>query len=126
VAGTNGPGTTVTLSAVGTGAVSRLTAARPVVNFGTIGVARKATVYVDVTNSGNTPATVTGTAALPTPFTDPIRPERDLPFNPSYDLTLPVTFTPTKAGTFTAHYKLSWTDLKGAHTLDVLLTGKAA
>jgi outer membrane protein assembly factor BamB len=126
VAGTNGPGTTVTLSAVGTGAVSRLTAARPVVNFGTISVARKATVYVDVTNSGNTPATVTGTAALPSPFTDPIRPEKDLPFNPSYDLTLPVTFTPTKAGTFTAHYKLSWTDLKGAHTLDVLLTGKAA
>jgi len=126
VAGTSGSSATVTLSAVGTAAVSRLTAARPVVNFGTIPVARKATVYVDVTNSGNTPATVTGTAALPSPFTDPIRPEKDLPFNPSYDLTLPVTFTPTKAGTFTAHYKLSWTDLKGAHTLDVLLTGKAA
>jgi hypothetical protein len=125
VAGTNGPGTTVTLSAVGTAAVSQLTAARPVVNFGTIPVARKATVYVDVTNSGNTPAIVTGTGALPSPFAAPIRPEKDLPFNPSYDLTLPVTFTPTKAGTFTAHYKLTWTDLKGAHTLDVVLTGKA-
>jgi hypothetical protein len=96
-----------------------------VVNFGTIPVARKATVYVDVTNSGNTPAIVTGTGALPSPFAAPIRPEKDLPFNPSYDLTLPVTFTPTKAGTFTAHYKLTWTDLKGAHTLDVVLTGKA-
>jgi Abnormal spindle-like microcephaly-assoc'd, ASPM-SPD-2-Hydin/PQQ-like domain len=125
VAGTNASSATVTLSAVGTAAVSQLTAAKPVVNFGTIPVAKKTTVYVDVTNSGNTPAIVTGTAALPSPFAAPIRPEKDLPFNPSYDLTLPVTFTPTKAGTFTAHYKLTWSDLKGTHTLDVVLTGKA-
>jgi Abnormal spindle-like microcephaly-assoc'd, ASPM-SPD-2-Hydin/PQQ-like domain len=126
IAGTSGPSTTVTLSAVGTGAVSQLTAAEPVVNFGTIPVGKKATVYVHVTNSGNTLATVTGTAALPAPFAAPLRPEKDLPFNPSYDLTLPVTFTPKRAGTFNAQYKLTWTDLKGTHTLDVVLTGKAA
>jgi hypothetical protein len=125
VDGTNGSSATVTLSAVGTAAVSQLTAAKPVVNFGTIPVAKKTTVYVDVTNSGNTLATVTGTGALPSPFAAPIRPEKDLPFNPSYDLTLPVTFTPTKAGTFTANYKLTWSDLKGTHTLEVVLTGKA-
>jgi hypothetical protein len=89
-------------------------------------VGKKATVYVHVTNSGNTLATVTGTAALTAPFAAPLRPEKDLPFNPSYDLTLPVTFIPKKDGTFTAQYKLMWTDLKGAHTLDVVLTGKAA
>ena len=40
-------------------------------------------------------------------------------------VTLPVTFTPTRPGTFRAHYKLTWHDLKGTHTLDVVLTGKA-
>jgi hypothetical protein len=68
---------------------------------------------------------VQGTAALPAPFAAPLQAEKDLPFNPSYDLTLPVTFTPTKPGTFRAHYKLTWHDLKGTHTLDVVLTGKA-
>ncbi len=34
-------------------------------------------------------------------------------------------FRPNRAGTFTAHYKLTWTDLRGTHTLDVVLTGKA-
>ena len=33
--------------------------------------------------------------------------------------------TPTRPGTFRAHYKLTWHDLKGTHTLDVVLTGKA-
>ena len=126
IAGTSGPATTVALSGVGTGAVSRVTAAKPVVNFGTIPAGRKATVYLQVTNSGNTLATVTGTAALPSPFAAPLRPEKDLPFNPSYDLSLPVTFTPKRAGAFTGHYKLMWTDLKGSHTLDVAVTGKAA
>jgi hypothetical protein len=88
-------------------------------------VGKQATVHVDVTNSGNTLATVQGTAALPAPFAAPLQAEKDLPFNPSYDLTLPVTFTPTKPGTFRAHYKLTWHDLKGTHTLDVVLTGKA-
>jgi len=125
VTGSTGQSTTVTLSGIGTAAVSKLTAARPVVDFGTIPVGKKATVQVDVTNSGNTLATVQGTAALPAPFAAPLQAEKDLPFNPSYDLTLPVTFTPTRPGTFRAHYKLTWHDLKGTHTLDVVLTGKA-
>jgi hypothetical protein len=126
IAGTSGPSTTVTLSGVGTGAVSKLTAAKPVVNFGTIPVGRKATVYVHITNSGNTLAAVTGTSVLAAPFAALLKPEKDLPFNPSYDLSLPVTFTPREAGTFSARYKLRWTDLKGSHTLEVTLTGRAA
>jgi len=125
ISGSSGPSTTVTLSGVGTGAVSQLTAARRVVNFGTIRAGQKATVYVHVTNSGNTPAIVTRTAPVPAPFAAPLRPERNLPLNPSNDLRIPVIFRPNRAGTFTAHYKLTWTDLRGTHTLDVVLTGKA-
>ncbi len=126
IAGTNGPASTVTLSGIGTSAVSKLTTARPTANFGTVKVGKKATAYIHVTNSGNTAATVTRTSALPAPFTEPLRAETNLPFNPSYDLWLPVTFTPVRAGTFTARYRLTWKDLQGTHTLVVAVTGTAA
>jgi hypothetical protein len=34
-----------------------------------------------------------------------------------------VTFTPTRKGLFTTHYRLTWTDPTGSHTLTVILTG---
>lgn len=126
IAGSNGPATTVQLTGVGTAAVSNVTAAKPVVNFGTVAVGKTATAYVLITNNGNTAATVTGTAVLPAPYQATLTPTPGLPFNPEYDLRLPVTFTPKKAGNFTAKYKLTWTDLNGKHTLVVLLTGTAA
>jgi hypothetical protein len=101
------------------------TAAAPVVNFGTVAVGNKATAYIYVSNTGNTASTIQGTAPLPAPFAAPLKASPGLPVNASSDLSLPVTFTPTKTGTFTAHYKLTWTDVNGTHTLTVALTGAA-
>lgn len=116
---------TVPLSGVGTAAVSQLTAASPVVNFGTIPVGKQATAYVNVTNSGNTATTVKGTSSLNGPFAAPIKPDPGLDFNSSYNLSIPVKFTPHKTGTFTTKYTLTWSDVHGTHTLTVTLTGKA-
>ncbi len=126
ITGTSGAtttSTTVNLSGVGTAAVSQVTA--PTVSFGTIPVGKNSTLYVHITNTGNTQAQITGTSTLPTPFQAQATPQPGLPFNPSYDLFIPVSFTPKKAGSFATHYTLKWTDLVGTHTLNVLLTGTA-
>lgn len=123
ITGSGGLSTTVNLSGIGVAAVSQVTA--PAVGFGTIPVGKTATRYVRVTNTGNTPTLIGGTSKLPAPFNAVLTPQPGLPFNPSYGMLLPVTFTPKKAGSFTARYLMKWTDLNGSHTLDVLLTGTA-
>jgi hypothetical protein len=126
IAGTSGgprTSTTVTLSGIGTAAVSKVTA--PAVDFGTIPAGKASTLYVHITNTGNTQAQIAGASALPAPFAAQATPQPGLPFNPSYDLYIPVTFTPKKPGKFSAHYTLKWTDMKGAHTLNITLTGTA-
>ena len=125
VTGSSGAPATITLSGVGAAANSQLTAADPVVNFGTIPVGKKATAYIQISNTGNTASTVKGTSAVPTPFSAPLKPQAGMPFNPDSDMAVPVTFTPTKKGTFTTHYLLTWTDVNGTHTLTVILTGTA-
>jgi hypothetical protein len=120
-----GPLATVQLSGTGVPAVSQFTAARPVVNFGTIGVGKKATAYVQITNSGNTESAVQGAAPVATPFQATLAPPAQMPFNPGADLMVPVTFTPTKKGTFTSKYVLRWTDVNGSHAITVTLTGTA-
>ena len=70
--------------------------------------------------------TVTSVAPLHAPFRAPYTVARGLPVNPGEDLRIPVTFTPTRSGTFTSVYRLTWTDRFGAHTLDVSLTGAGA
>lgn len=143
VVGSSGQKAVVTLSAVATSATSQLTAVgataasagtahaavshgvavKPSLNFGSIAVSTKATEYIQVTNSGNTATTLTGVAKLTAPFTDRLKPAVGQPFNPSGDLLLPVTFAPTKKGTFTTTYKLYWRDVTGKHTLIVTITG---
>jgi hypothetical protein len=141
VTGNSGSPATVALLGSSTAAVSQFTvtpsasstppsgapaAAAPVVNFGIVAVGKKATAYIYVSNTGNTASTIQGTAPLPSPFAAPLKASPGLPVNASSDLSLPVTFTPTRTGTFTAHYKLTWTDVNGTHTLTVALTGAAA
>jgi hypothetical protein len=116
---------TVTLTGTGTPAVSQITATNPVVNFGTIKVGKKARAFVDLSNTGNTQSTVQHVSALPSPFKATLAPPAQMPFNADSDLAIPVTFTPTKKGTFTTHYQLSWKDVNGTHTVTVTLTGKA-
>ncbi len=146
IVGSSGQKAVVSLSAIATSAVSQLTtvidstpptgspaisesplssgtATKPGVNFGSVTVGTKATAYIQVTQNGNTPATVTGVGVLRAPFAAPLKPAVGLSFNPSDDLLLPVTFTPTKKGTFTARYKLLWRDVTGKHTLVVTLSG---
>jgi hypothetical protein len=110
---------------VGTPAVSQVTAT-PSVDFGTIAVGQKATAYIQVSNTGTTQSLVNGVANLTGPFAAPLKPDVGLPFNADADLQLPVTFTPTKKGKFTTHYKLRWRDLNGTHTVTVTVTGTGA
>jgi outer membrane protein assembly factor BamB len=124
IVGSSGQKSVVTLSAIGTPAVSQLKAS-PSVNFGTIPVGKKVTAYIQVTNTGNTPTTLTGVGSVSGPFAAPLKPAVGLPFNPDGDLLLPVTFTPSMKGKFTSRYTLHWRDLKGSHTVVVTLSGTA-
>jgi HYDIN/CFA65/VesB-like, Ig-like domain len=122
---TSGPFATVQLAGTGVPAVSQFTATRPVVNLGTVPVGKKATAYVQITNSGNTESLVQAVAPMAAPFKATLGPPAQLPFNPGADLMVPVSFTPTKKGTFAAQYVLHWTDVNGTHTIKVALTGHA-
>lgn len=126
IAGSGGANANVALSGIAVPAVSQVTAANPVVNFGTIPVGQKATQYIYITNTGNTASTVQGSSSVPTPFKTDLKPPAGMPFNPTYDMAIPVSFTPAKKGTFTTKYALNWTDVNGNHTLTVTLTGTAA
>jgi len=68
---------------------------------------------------------VKGTSSVPTPFAEPVKPPAGMPFNADSDMAVPVTFTPTKKGTFSTPYQVTWTDVNGTHTLTVTLTGTA-
>jgi hypothetical protein len=125
IAGSSGANATVALSGTAAPAVSQVTAANPVVNFGTIPVGQQATQYINITNTGNTATTVKGSSSVPTPFKTVLKPPPGMPFNPSYDMAIPVSFTPTKKGAFSTKYTLNWTDVNGNHTLTVTLIGTA-
>jgi hypothetical protein len=126
IAGSSGPPATVTLNGTGAAAVSQFTPVNPVVNFGTIPVGKKATSTVFISNTGNTASTIQGAAPVTGPFAATLKPNPDMPFNPSSDLAIPVTFTPKKKGSFSTQYKLTWKDVNGSHTVSVTLTGTAA
>jgi outer membrane protein assembly factor BamB len=125
IAGSSGPAAVVSLTGTGAAAVSQFTPVNPVVNFGTISVGKKATATVFITNSGNTQSTIQGAAPVTGPFAATLSPNPQMPFNPSSDLAIPVTFTPKTKGSFSTHYKLTWKDVNGTHTVSVTLTGTA-
>jgi hypothetical protein len=114
---------TIPLSASATASVSQVTAADSTVAFGPVPVGQTVTKTVHVTNTGNIPATVSVPAVPRPPFHSRFHVFAGLPFNPGYSLTIPVTFTPAKAGTFTAPYVFHWQDRLGSHSLTVTLTG---
>jgi len=126
ITGSNGTTATVTLTGTGLPAVTQFTASPSSVNFGSVPVGHTATVLIHVTNAGNQPSLMGQTPLPGGPFGAPLRAASGLPFNSGYDLVLPVTFRPTKAGAFSGVYKLRWTDRFGAHTLNVPITGTGA
>lgn len=94
-------------------------------DFGSVPLGKQATKTVTITNSGNLPAVITGSTALPLPYGTPEPITAGLPVNPGaqYLVHVPVTFTPTSLGTVTSAYQVTWTDVAGTHTLKVPLTG---
>jgi hypothetical protein len=123
ITGSDGTTVTVTLGGTGLAPVTQFTASPSSVNFGSVPVGHTATMTVQVINAGNQPSLMQRTPLPGGPFGEPLRVANGLPVNPSYDLVLPVTFRPTKAGAFTGVYKLQWTDKFGTHTINVPISG---
>ena len=80
------------------------------------------TRFVHIVNAGNQNATVVRTR-LAGPFHAPYKVAQGLPVNGGYDLSVPVTFTPTAPGRTTGRYTFTWRDRLGRHTLTVPITG---
>ena len=115
----------VAVSLTGTAAagVSQMTASPQPVSFGSVPLGQQGTATLDITNTGNLPATLRSASVLGAPFGTPAPVTAGLPVNPSYDMKIPLTFTPSSTGTVTTSYVLTWTDVKGTHTLSVPVSG---
>jgi hypothetical protein len=122
---TDSSGTKATVALTGTGLrpVTRFTASPSIVHFGSVAVGHTATAMIHVTEVGNQPSLMQSSAPSGAPFGAPLRVTPGLPLNEGYDLVLPVTFRPVKAGAYSGMYKVTWTDQFGKHSLTVPITG---
>jgi hypothetical protein len=118
-----GASATVSLTGTGLAPITKFTASPSVVHFGSVPVGHTATKMIEVVNAGNQPSLMGQTGLPGGPFGAPLRAARGLPVNGDYNLQLPVTFHPTKAGAFQGTYKVTWTDRSGQHSLKVPITG---
>ena len=125
ITGSGGVTATVDLSGTGLSARGLFSATPTSVNFGTVPVGHKVTKVMTLTNTGNEPATVTAASTLNSPFADRPNVTAGLPVNAGYDVRIPVSFTPARKGNFTSVYRLTWTDVTGAHVIVVHITGHA-
>jgi hypothetical protein len=123
VTASKGTSATVTLTGTSLAPLTKFTASPSTVHFGPVRVGHTARVLVHVVNAGNQPSLMKRTPGPGGAFGAPLRVPNGLPVNGGYDLELPVTFHPTKAGAFTGVYVLRWTDHFGTHTLNVPITG---
>ena len=121
-----GTSATVSLTGIGLPPVTKFTASPGVVHFGPVPVGHTATRMIEVVNAGNQPSLMGQTRVPGGPFGAPLRAAQGLPVNQDYNLELPVTFHPTKAGAFSGTYKVTWTDEFGQHSLNVPITGTGA
>jgi hypothetical protein len=126
ITASSGTSATVALTGTGLPPVTKFTASPSVVNFGPVPVGHTATAMIHVVNAGNQPSLMIRPALPGGPFGAPLRVSNGLPVNEGYDLVLPVTFHPTKAGAYHGTYKVTWTDRFGTHTLNVPITGTGA
>jgi hypothetical protein len=114
---------TVTLSGAGLKPVTKFAAAPSRVNFGSVRVGHTAKVWVDITNQGNQRALMSGGATQGTPFHAQFSIVKNLPVAATEDLTIPIIFTPRKAGPFRGLYEVTWRDFQGSHSLEVPISG---
>lgn len=123
VAGSSGASATVSLRSRGLAPVSRFTVSPSSLNLGSVPPGHQADASFTITNSGNQLATAVGSSGPAGPFRATAAVLPGLPVSPSDDLTIPVSFTPPRKGTFSTRYQLIWKDSSGTHTLTIPITG---
>jgi len=119
----DGTSLTVALSGTGATAVSQLSPSPTTITFGSVALGQQASQTIDLTNTGNLTATVSGTNIPTLPFGAPNAVATGLPVNPGYDLKIPITFSPTSVGQVTSAYKRNWADVLGKHSVTVSVSG---
>jgi hypothetical protein len=92
------------------------------VSFGRVALGHTTTRSAVLTNTGDTPVTVTKVAAA-VPFGTPGGPLTGQPIAPGASVRLPVTFTPQSAGPIAGTYLVTTTDGFSAHTTAVTVSG---
>jgi outer membrane protein assembly factor BamB len=114
---------TVTLSGTGIKPIIKFASVPAQVNFGSVQVGHTKKIWVDITNEGNQSALMSGGATQGAPFHAQFNITKGLPVSSTNDLTVPILFTPHKAGPFHGLYKVTWRDVWGNHSLEVPITG---
>jgi hypothetical protein len=121
ITGSSGTAAKVSLSGASAPAVSKFRAPQSI-SFGDVPVGQTATRFIHIVNAGNQAALVSATR-LAGPFRAPDKVAPGLPVNGGYDLSIPVTFTPTGAGYTTGAYTFTWADRYGPHSLTIPING---
>jgi hypothetical protein len=121
ITGSGGNAAKVSLSGASAPAISKFRAPQSI-SFGDVSVGQTATRFIHIVNVGNQAALVSATR-LAGPFRAPDKVAPGLPVNGGYDLSIPVTFTPTAAGYITGAYTFTWADRYGPHSLTIPLNG---
>jgi outer membrane protein assembly factor BamB len=118
-----GPSVRVPLTGAGLKPVIRFASVPARVNFGSVQVGHTAKIWVDIINKGNQTELMSGASTQGVPFRALYNITRGLPVNSTDDLTVPIVFTPQKAGPFQGLYKVTWRDVWGDHSLEVPISG---
>jgi HYDIN/CFA65/VesB family protein len=98
------------------------------VNFGNVALGKAATKTVTLTNTGDTPVTITSVTTPTVPFGTPAGgPALNHPIARGASVSFPVTFTPQARGTTTGTYTVTTTDgFTAPRTTTVTVTGTGA
>jgi hypothetical protein len=113
----------VPLSGTGLKPVTKFASVPAQVNFGSVQVGHTKKIWVDIINKGNQSALMSGGSTQGAPFHAQFSITRGLPVSSTNDLTVPILFTPHKAGPFHGLYKVTWRDVWGNHSLEVPISG---
>ena len=121
-----GQNLTVTMSGTGRKPTIKFTSVPAQVNFGSVQVGHTKKIWVSITNEGNQSALMSGGATQGATFRAQFGITKGLPVSAANDLTVPILFTPNKAGPFHGLYKVTWRDVWGSHSLEVPISGTGA